>query len=197
MIDMLFPVRHKILGMCSGNHENRISRLTSIDIVKDIAKSLGVPYRNEAIYLKVSFGDGNNYTGNRPFVFWSYSTHGYGGARTKGAKAVKVERTAQFVKADVVTMSHDHDVNVSGIVSLHPDNRGNKDSETGFTTGKVIHQKIKTIKTNAYIKWAGYAETGGFAPVDLSTPIVYFLSPQSPVWNDIPETPERAVKVLA
>jgi hypothetical protein len=196
VIETLRPVKEKILGMCTGNHEGRIYDVAGIDISKSIAKELHVPYRPEGILLKISFGDRNNRTEGQPFVFWQYSTHGYGGARTKSAKATKVERIATWIHADYYTMSHDHVVNVAPDIYLLPDNRGTLDTETGFTTGKITAHRKMLIKTNAFLKWGGYAEMGGFPPSDLATPVIYLLSPQSEYWNLFPENPRQTVKVL-
>ena len=83
MIEWLYPYRKKILGLVDGNHENRIWKEAGIHIVKDIAKALGVPYRPEGLLHKISFGDYNRRTRGKPYVFWFYQTHGYGGASTK------------------------------------------------------------------------------------------------------------------
>lgn len=172
MIEMLTPIKNKILGMTIGNHELRIYNEVGIDICKDIAAALGVPYRAEGMILKISFGDNNNYTKGKPFVYWAYATHGYGGARTAAAKAVKVERTSTFIHADFYLQSHDHVVNAAPVVYLMPDPRTHIDSESGFTMGKVIAHRKMLVKTNAYLKWGGYAEMGGFSPSDLETPII-------------------------
>jgi len=182
IIKQLDPIKKKILGMVTGNHEQRIWNEAGIDISKDIAVSLGIPYRPEGILLKISFGDGNKSVEGRPFVYWGYCTHGYGGARTKSAKAVKVERVANWIHSDFYIMSHDHVVNVAPDVYLLPDNRtrdeldsdGNK---TGFSIGKVVAHRKMLIKTNAYLKFGGYSEMGGFPPVDLE-PVVIKLSGQ-------------------
>ena len=107
MIEWLYPYKEKLLGAVDGNHEDRIWKEAGIHIVKDIAKALGIPYRPEGLLHKVSFGNGNNRTENRPFVFWFYQTHGYGGARTKSAKAVKVERVATWIHSDFYCL-HPH-----------------------------------------------------------------------------------------
>ena len=104
--------------MTTGNHENRIWDSAGTDISDYIAEKLEIPYRPEGMLFKLSFGDYNNRTTNKPFVFWSYITHGYGGARTKASKAVKVERTSTWVHADWYAMSHDHVVNVAPDVYL-------------------------------------------------------------------------------
>ncbi len=177
MIKQLKPIKHKILGMTTGNHEARIYNEVGVDISKDIAEALGVPYRPEGMLVKISFGSGNESHGDRPYVYWGYATHGYGGARTKSAKAVKVERTATWIHADFYIMSHDHVVNVAPDVYLLPDPRTSKQvdedgNETGFTIGRVTAHRKMLIKSNAYMKWGGYAEMGGFPPSDLSTPVI-------------------------
>lgn len=183
MIDKLYPYRHKILGFTDGNHEKRIYNEVGIDITKDIAKACGVPYRENGLYLKISFGDGNNRTKGKPYVYWDYSTHGYGGARTKSAKAVKVERLSGWLMADLYAMSHDHVVNVAPDIFLMPDNRTHIDKETGFDMGKVSAKRKMLLKTNAFLKWGGYSEIGGFPPVDLCTPVVKFAGSGKPRVN--------------
>jgi len=177
IIEQLYPIKDRILGVTTGNHEVRIWNEVGVDITKDIAEALGVPYRPSGMLLKLSFGEGNNSTKGKPYVYWGYFTHGYGGARTKSAKAVKVERTATWIHADWYAMSHDHVVNAAPDVYLMPDNRthlekDSKGEETGFTVGKVVAHRKMLVKTNAYLKWGGYSEMGGFPPVDLTCPII-------------------------
>ncbi len=194
VIDLLQPIATKILGVTTGNHENRIYNETGVDLTADIATALNAPYRAEGMLFKLSFGSGNDNHSEKPFVFWSYITHGYGGARTKASKAVKVERLSASVHADWYAMSHDHVVNVAPDIYLVADNRGTIGSE-GFLSGKVTAKREMLIKTNAYLKWGGYAEMGGFSPSDLATPVISLLSPSSAQWEQYPEKPTQAVKV--
>lgn len=166
VIEILSPVKDKILASVSGNHEMRIYRETGIDIAKDIADALGIPYRSEGALLKISFGHGNSFHNDAPYTYWCYATHGFGGARTKSAKAVKAERLGTWIHADFYVMAHDHVVNVAPDVYLLPDNRGTVNKE-GQVTGKIIAHKKLLIKSNAYLKWGGYSEAGGFPPTDL------------------------------
>jgi len=199
--ELLYPYRHKLLGAVDGNHEDRIWREAGIHIVRDIARNLGIPYRPEGLLHKVSFGDGNNRVKGKPFVFWFYHTHGYGGARTKAAKSVKVERLATWIHADFYAMSHDHVVNVAPDIYLLPDPRtriekDNKGEETGFRIGRITAHRKMLIKTNAYLKWGGYSEFGGFPPTDMATPLIELLTPKSTRWGQIPDIPKQAVKVI-
>ena len=182
IIEKLYPIRKKILSLTDGNHEGRIYNDAGIDLSIDIATALGVPYRAGGVMLKISFGRGNHRMPNAPFVYWAYHTHGYGGARTSGAKAVKVERTSTFVNANAYFMSHDHQVNAATANYLIADPRTHDEVHTlldgstqTFKVGRVTSQRKLLIKTNAYLKWGGYSERGGYPPVDLLTPIVYMV----------------------
>ena len=201
MIEWLYPFREKLLGVVDGNHCNRIWIDAGIHIMRDVARALGIPYRSEGLLHKISFGEGNSSHSDKPFVFWFYHTHGYGGARTKSAKAVKVERTAQMIHADFYAMSHDHVVNVAPDVYLIPDPRtrmekGKNGEETGFKVGRVSAHRKMLVKTNAYLKWGGYSEFGGFPPTDMATPLIKLLTPKSPQWDELPDKPHKAVKVI-
>jgi len=199
MIEWLYPYRLKLFGADDGNHENRIWNEAGIHIVRDIAKALGIPYRPEGLLHKISFGSGNESHNDRQYTSWGYHTHGYGGARTKSAKAVKVERTATWIHADWYAMSHDHVVNVAPDVYLIPDPRTRMEKiggkETGFRVGRVHAHRKMLIKTNAYLKWGGYSEFGGFPPTDMATPLIRLLTPYSKHWEDLPDKPRQAVKV--
>lgn len=200
MIKFLEPYKEKLFGAVDGNHEDRIWREAGIHIVRDMANKLGIPYRSEGLLHKISFGSGNESHNNRQYTFWFYQTHGYGGARTKSAKAVKVERTATWIHADFYAMSHDHVVNVAPDVYLLPDprtrlERDGDGNETGFMIGRVKAHRKMLIKTNAYLKWGGYSEFGGFPPTDMATPLIKLLTPKSKHWEDLPDKPRIAVKV--
>jgi len=197
VLERLMPVKDKILGMVMGNHEYRIYEGFGHDYMKEIANALGVPYRTEGLMVKISLGSGNETHKDRQYPFWGYITHGYGGARTKSGKAVKAERVGTWMsQADFVIMAHDHVVNAAPDVDLVADPRSHVDKETGFTVGKAVAHRKMLIKANASLKWGGYAEMGGFPPVDLETPLVYLLTPQSPEWEEIPGKRTKAVKVL-
>lgn len=183
LTDIFYPVGHRCLGVTDGNHENRIYERCGIDICSMLAKNLGVPYRSGGIMVKISFGRGNNRDRKQPYVYYDYSTHGYGGARTKSAKAVKAERLSAWVLADRYSVSHDHVANVAPDILLIPDDRTHIDKETGFKVGKVKAKRKMLVKTNAYLKWGGYSEAKGFPPVDLCTPVTRFAGSGEPRVN--------------
>jgi hypothetical protein len=161
------PIKDRVLGMTMGNHESRIYDGCQIDICLDIANALGCPYGAEELLVKVKFGIGAHRKGDEQYSYFIYATHGYGGARTKGAKNVKVERSSHQVHADCYIMSHDHDASIQTGAYLIPHPRTYIDKATGFKIGSMHSTDKKLVKTGAYLKRGGYAARGGYDPVTL------------------------------
>lgn len=182
-IDTLEPIKRKILGMTTGNHEGRVYKECGVDISRDIAKALGVYYDPDGVFLSVRFGDRCNRTAGAGFQYDIYAMHGYGGARTRGAKAAKLERMGMWISADIYAQSHDHEVMSFPLVFLERDNRATR-NDSGFSTGLMRAKRAECIKSNAYLKWGGYARSGGFPPSDLVTPTVW-LGGQVKPWPGV------------
>lgn len=172
VIKELMPIKDKILGMVNGNHERRIYNLTGIDISQDIAKALNVPYRDEGMIVRVHFSEGLHRNSKQQYCYDGYITHGYGGARTDGAKVMKIERTASYVMADFVVMAHDHTVNANPTTCLVPNQLVTLNKATGFLEGNVAAEPRMLVRTNSYMKWGGYSEQNGFPPTNLIAPII-------------------------
>jgi len=105
-IDMLFeylkPIKERILGVISGNHEDRTYKLTGVDILKNLCYRLDVSnlYSSIANIIFVSFGKSRGRDNVRN-TFSLYHSHGNGGGRTMGAKTNAVHRMASIVHADI------------------------------------------------------------------------------------------------
>jgi len=196
------PIASKGLGFTAGNHENNIFDAVGVDLCEEIADSLDLPYRPEGMLLKIAFGGGNSGHGDKPYVFWTYMTHGWGGARTSGAKSKKVEDQSHYVNADLHIMSHDHVVNVAPAIGLTADRRtypvvDDEGREKRWESGTVEAKRIMLVKSNAYLKWGGYSQRLGYPPSDLTTPLIILMTPQSPLWTMFPDKPRQAVRVVA
>lgn len=184
------------LGVDSGNHDSRIYNRTGVDLIKSYAKSHKLPYQAEGLLMRVSFGSGYESHKTRPYTFSIYMTHGWGGARTKSAKAKKVEDQSHYITADVFIMSHDHVVNASPDIILVPDMKTYPVKNREYRQGKVTAKRVMLVKSNAYLKWGGYSQMGGYPPSDLSTPTILLMTPDSPYWKMFPERPKKAIKVI-
>lgn len=174
----LTSYKKKMLGAVAGNHDLNVYKRTGYDVMQDIAEFLGCPYRRDGMLLKMSFGSGNNSHPERPYTYWIYFTHGYGGARTSGAKIAKAERTASYLHADVYISAHDHVEQAQPISYLMPDPRTHQ--EGNFQIGKVREHRKLLVKTGAALKWGGYSERGGYPPSQLGTPLIKFAGTGEP-----------------
>lgn len=104
----LAPVKHKIIGVCRGNHEKRTERLDSRDPMRDLCKFLGIAdrYQPSAVHAKVTFGKKAN---NKRQCVTVYGQHGFGGGATKGAPANMLAKMAVICPvADLYMAGHCH-----------------------------------------------------------------------------------------
>jgi hypothetical protein len=116
-VDLLKPLAEAglILGMVSGNHENRLIRSVGMDVTEQIARQLGVDDRYDpvALLLFVQVGKQGN-AGRRGSVYkWPHTyaihcTHGSGGGTTAGGRANALTRARQKLDADIYMQGHTH-----------------------------------------------------------------------------------------
>ena len=154
VIEFLEPIKDKILVMSNGNHEERITKETSIDVLQLVAKQLRIEqvYSPSWWYLFLSFGESNKH---KPVLYTLTGYHGSGSGSTTGAKANRVKRMSQVVQADIYLMSHVHEpINTKGLI-LIPD----------YQHRSVIKKEMYYAISNSFVEYEGsYAERMGLIP---------------------------------
>lgn len=158
---MLEPVKDKILMIIRGNHEEDIYRKVGVDFTDRLAYDLGdIPYKPDggmvAMWLTCQ---------GKSVVFSVYTTHGWGGPRTIGAKVNKVEELGKAYRADVVILFHDHTANI------HFGNA--KELPTNLSLRRPMHvrrARIMYVNAGGFVDYGGYIQRKGYAPQDLRTP---------------------------
>lgn len=156
VVDMLMPIRDRILGMTGGNHEERTWKESGQDVSEDIAKALKVPYDPFGIYFQLRCGikPQQNYT--------LYTTHGTGGGGSMGNAVNKLHSMRNICVADIYVMGHTHRVISFNDEIFLPDLRHNK----------VIKQKRYYAMAGSYLDWGGYAERLMLSPHPTGFPII-------------------------
>jgi len=158
---LLKPIAKRILAACSGGHElKNVFRATGTDWTYNLMKRLGIGerYVRDGGVLMVRTKPLNI---NDNTFFTAVFTHGWGGARTRGAKIRKVEYLAQSFHADMYILSHDHTQNLGRDNYLEvPD---------WDMTHPQVHRKL-LVSTGAFRSYAGYPLRAGYQPSDLGTP---------------------------
>ena len=157
MIEFLEPIKSKILVLGNGNHESRIAKETGVDVVKLVAKQLGIEdrYADNWWYLFLRFGEKQQ--GRRiPVSYQISGYHGSGNGRKIGGKANRLEEMSQVVIADLYIMSHTHKpMSTKGAIYL-PD----------YGNNTLNKKQLYYLMTNSFLDYGGYGERLGFTPTD-------------------------------
>lgn len=183
IVNKFKPFRDILLGATSGNHEDRIRRATGDDYTQQIAEELEIPYRYEGLWLRLCIGGGNGRHADRPYVYHTYATHGFGSAATTGARMAKLERVSHNVSADVYFMGHDHHSTVDEIVRIDPCDQTYE--EGGFEKFHGISHHCHLIKTNSFLRWCAHGEKAGFSPSSMRVPKVTLWADDRPIYRRI------------
>ncbi|GAH04115.1 unnamed protein product [marine sediment metagenome] len=158
----LMPIKDKIIMITRGGHEESIFRRVGADYMARLAYDLGdIPYMPDGgmFGMRLSLN-------NHPVMFWGYATHGWGGARTIGAKIKKVEDLANVADVDILILSHDHTAAIHRLNVLEP-------PRSRIRCDRAMYMNIKRqilINTGGFVRYQGYIQRKGYVPQDLGTP---------------------------
>ena len=161
VLPLLTPIKETILFLTRGNHEDALYRKSGVDFMAHLAHDLGdIPYKPNGGMVAIKLGK-NIHRG----LVTIYATHGWGGARTIGAKVKKVDELVMAVEADCYVLSHDH------TQAIHRTNRlvmpkSRLGSEKVYL--KVSRQLL--INSGGFISYSGYIQKKGYSPQDMGTP---------------------------
>lgn len=161
--DLLKPIADRILAACSGGHEfKNLFGVTGSDWTYNLMKRLG----RERVYARdggVLLMKTKPLTKGDNIFFSAVFTHGWGGARTRGAKLRKAEYLAEAFEADMIIISHDHTQNIA---------RRNILTIPSWNSEGVVAHRTMLISTGAFRGYSGYPFRSGYQPSDLGTPRV-------------------------
>ena len=158
VVNYLEPIKNKILVIGTGNHEDRTAKETNIDVMRLIARELGIEerYANSWWYLYLTFGQDVK---KRPITYGITGIHGYGGGRRSGGKLNRLEDMTQVVIADLYLMSHTH----------KPISTKNCIYIPYYQSKALTKQEMYYLMTNSFLESdGGYAEKMGFPPSNTS-----------------------------
>lgn len=155
LLDMLEPIKNKILAGVPGNHELRSFKESGIDIMALVMRELGISnrYAEEAYYIFLHFGE--KIEGRKaPMCYTIYGTHGTGGGGTPGAKINKLVKMSNICYADLFVIGHAHEPIATGMNFFLPE-YGNQ----------VVKEKtMKFLMGNSFLNYGGYGERAGYSP---------------------------------
>jgi predicted phosphodiesterase len=163
IVGLMEPIAKKCLVITSGNHERRVAKDTSIDLMEIAARELNVPYAADGAVLYVSCGKNVAEHRDKPIVYMIYTTHGSGGGRTEGGKINALAQLVALVDADIYVHSHVHLPGAfkEDYFRTNPNNR---------TTTRVTKLFVSTAAT---LDYGGYAQRAKYRPASKDNPVIY------------------------
>ena len=163
--EILEPIKHKCIGLHTGNHEERIRLQYHFDIVKEFCKTWNVPYLGYSAFTRLKFirkSKGTKGHGARNIIT-IYSTHGRVGGRKGGSKVNRLEDLMSWFDADIFLMAHSHKKIITTLTQLAITGRKPKliyKKKVGAVTGSFLQGYVEhgTIQ---------YTERWNYPPTDL------------------------------
>ena len=162
-VDLLTPIKDKILSIQSGNHENRTYRKEGIDLTEVMAREMGLADKFSATSSLLFVRFGWNEPRKRKQWYTIYALHGSGGGRKEGAKAIRLADMASIVDADIYIHSHTH----LGMIMKQAFFRVDTSNSNVRCVDKLF------VNTSAMLDYGGYGEVYEFKPASKETPVIY------------------------
>ena len=150
------PIRDNILLIMDGNHERGMEKKTGFNMAEALANILEVPFVRGlgVLHLRVGRFKGSK-KGNHMVSYVGLIAHGYGGGRTKGAKANKAAALGDVMEnCDFSIMGHVHDPNLIPNSHLCYD-----------PYKKVVYvREIRNVILSSFQKYSSYAQESFMRP---------------------------------
>ena len=169
MVELLRPIAPKVIGVTSGNHEDRVYRNDGIDTTRLVCRELGIEnrYDPDGVLIFLRFGTRNGHMrhkGQNQRQWYSiYATHGSGGGRKEGAKAIRLADMAATVDADCYIHSHTH----LPMVMKQAFYRTSPHNCSVARVNKLF------VNTGAALDYGGYGQKQEYKPASTETPVVH------------------------
>lgn len=140
MVEMLTPIKDRILCCVTGNHEARSLKDADDDPTYDIMCKLDLEdlYRQNTAFMKVSLGHRKN--DNTPIQSYTFAvTHGAGGGIYTGATVNRNERFGNVIDGlDCLIVGHTHKGTVTKPSKIIIDRKNNMVSMSHYTVISMI-----------------------------------------------------------
>jgi len=165
VITKLFePIKHKILSITNGNHEERTMRGDGVDIMRLIARQWQIEdrYSPDGAFVFLRFGDEGSQHQHRKMLYTLYISHGRGSGRSIGGKLIGLNDLASIADADIYIHSHTH----------LPATFKRDYFRTNASTNSVRQVTKLFVNCASNLDYGGYAERGVMPPLSKAMPLI-------------------------
>ncbi len=172
LLTTLLPVRDRIIGGITGNHEHRGKKAMNFSLIKNFLKLLSmnsnpIPYCKYSAVIRFRVGTYKRKDGRVSpkieYVF--YAHHTTGGGSTPGGKLNRVDKLRYlFEGADAYLGAHNH-FKAEGEPAVY------YLSKSGNGRVALKKRRIHLVDTGSFVEWNGsYAEEGELPPAETGAP---------------------------
>lgn len=149
IVEMLSPLKDKIVASTGGNHEFGCEKHSGIDLAYWLADSLGAEYRKNACIISFELQDAE-----RNIKKWTaVNTHGSGGGMMIGNGLNRIDRWANsWSGIDLFAMGHTHTPLTGGRTRMER-------CDNSFTP-----REVKYLVHPSFMDYGGYALRGMLCP---------------------------------
>ena len=164
-VDLFDQIKDRILMVTQGNHENRTYKNDGVDLTAVASKELGIldRYAKTGGVLFLKIGEHKCHSRPTPIVYSFYVTHGSGGGRKEGAKAIRLADMASIIDTDIYVHGHTHLPMVMKQAFFRTD----------MSNGVVKKVDKLFVNTSAQLDYGGYGEAMEFKPSSKECPVIY------------------------
>lgn len=150
MIEMLEPIKHKVIAGVTGNHEFRSTKESCVDIMDDIFSRLDIQdkYAGDAGFIKLSVGEKHN---KKPATYMIYLAHGSGGGSLLGSGISRQDGYQLSIEGvDISITGHTHKPTKTPSSRLVFDSHNNN----------IIRSNTLIFICTSWLDYGGYPERG-------------------------------------
>ena len=165
MVEMLKPLRDRILCAVTGNHERRSVKDADDDPMYDIMCKLDIEdrFRSEIAFLKLNFGDSQTGTQHNP-VYSIAVTHGAGNGALTGGIVNRAERFGYVLdNVDCLILGHSHKPFTTQPAKLSVD----------LAKNTVKIKPFKVISMTGWMTYGGYAASKMLNPTSFNPQVIH------------------------
>lgn len=156
VLELLDNYTDNILGLLTGNHEERTFKDAGFDPSRAMARILGVPYLRYGAFVRLYVG-GTGYT--------VYATHGSSGSATSAGKLNAVKKLSTIADADVYLMGHMHELLLDTTIRKY----------VNLRKKTVQDRRQHFVVTGGFLSYEdSYSEMKCYAPSKMGAPRVRF-----------------------
>lgn len=164
------PIKDKCIGLMSGNHEYSFQTHNNEKVHKHICDKLEVDDLGFSTFIKLIFRRRGSKEAHEVKIF---ATHGAGGAVTKGAKLMKLQRLMDAFEADIYIVGHMHDLitDKKPYLALTSQNIIRSKQKVGAVTGCYFQTYMQDTPPS-------YGERKNYPPTAIGS-VVFSINPST------------------